>query len=287
MSSSTGQRLPNPPTTNYQLPSSIINVISIPPPLVIPNIGQSGVWSPKYITGCSLWLDAADSSQLSLSAGTSNITTWKDKSSNGWNATAAGNPVYNSTLKRVQFNGSTSYLSNLSYAINLSQRSFFLVLSENSRTNVAGVFSQIPNPRTGNDYQTTNGMTIETSSGLYFYANNGGYSSALGNTILLTQAIYNDNMNGTQGSSYLSGANTSNRSANYTAGTCAGYMLGARWAGAQSTPYLNGNINEVIVYNVPLTMYQRQQVEGYLAWKWGLVSQLPASHPYKLFPPSP
>ncbi len=281
------QKLPNPPTSTFELPSSIVNGISIPSPLAILNTGQNGIWSPKSITGCSLWLDAADSSQLILSAGTSNITSWKDKSSNSWNATAGGNPVYNSVLKRVQLNGSTSYLSNLSYAVNLSQRSFFLVLSENSRTNVAGVFSQIPNPRTGNDYQTTTGMTIETSSGLYFYANNGGYNSALGNTTLLVQAIYNDNMSGTQGSSYLSGVNTSNRTANYTAGTCAGYVIGARWAATVTTPLVNANINEIIVYNTPVTMVQRQQVEGYLAWKWRLVSQLPSNHPYKLYPPPP
>jgi hypothetical protein len=46
-----------------------------------------------------------------------------------------------------------------------------------------------------------------------------------------------------------------------------------------------GLINELIFYSVTLTTTQRQQVEGYLAWKWGLVGFLPASHPFKNSPP--
>jgi hypothetical protein len=30
---------------------------------------------------------------------------------------------------------------------------------------------------------------------------------------------------------------------------------------------------------------RRQTVEGYLAWKWGLVANLPAAHPFKNRPP--
>jgi hypothetical protein len=36
----------------------------------------------------------------------------------------------------------------------------------------------------------------------------------------------------------------------------------------------------MIVYTSPLTTSQRQQVEGYLAWKWGLQTNLPSTHPY-------
>jgi hypothetical protein len=51
--------------------------------------------------------------------------------------------------------------------------------------------------------------------------------------------------------------------------------------GQWNIAYLNGYIQEVIVYNSALSLSQYQQVEGYLAWKWGFVSQLPANHPYK------
>jgi hypothetical protein len=45
--------------------------------------------------------------------------------------------------------------------------------------------------------------------------------------------------------------------------------------------YFIGNIQEVLVYTGPITTLQRQQVEGYLAWKWGLQANLPSNHPYK------
>jgi len=45
--------------------------------------------------------------------------------------------------------------------------------------------------------------------------------------------------------------------------------------------------NEILIYTTTLTDRQRQSVEGYFAWKWGLVASLPANHPFKLFPPPP
>jgi hypothetical protein len=41
-----------------------------------------------------------------------------------------------------------------------------------------------------------------------------------------------------------------------------------------------GNIQEVIVINPGMADSDRQKVEGYLAWKWGLQTKLPRSHPY-------
>jgi len=43
---------------------------------------------------------------------------------------------------------------------------------------------------------------------------------------------------------------------------------------------------EVLIYNSYLSTNQRQQIEGYLAWKWGLQANLPANHPYFFAPPN-
>ena len=51
--------------------------------------------------------------------------------------------------------------------------------------------------------------------------------------------------------------------------------------------YLNGSVSEVLIYNTVLTLTQRQNVEGYLAWKWGLRAQLPSNHPYRNSSPLP
>lgn len=51
------------------------------------------------------------------------------------------------------------------------------------------------------------------------------------------------------------------------------------------TRTFEGDIAEVIIINSVLSVYYRQRVEGYLAWKWGLVDNLAADHPYKSVPP--
>lgn len=58
--------------------------------------------------------------------------------------------------------------------------------------------------------------------------------------------------------------------------------------------FINGNgtgqfdtsqVAEILHYNDNLTLAQCQKIEGYLAWKWGLVGNLPNAHPYKIAPP--
>jgi hypothetical protein len=39
-------------------------------------------------------------------------------------------------------------------------------------------------------------------------------------------------------------------------------------------------IGEVVYYNRVLSIFERQQLEGYLTWKWGISGSLPTSHPY-------
>jgi hypothetical protein len=62
-----------------------------------------------------------------------------------------------------------------------------------------------------------------------------------------------------------------------------GNMIGSL---AGSYDFLNGLIHEVIVYNTALTTPQRQQIEGYLAWKWDLRASMPATHPFRSILPS-
>lgn len=52
------------------------------------------------------------------------------------------------------------------------------------------------------------------------------------------------------------------------------------------------NIGDVIIYNAALNVTERQQVEGYLLWKWGLRGGntttnmvIPTTHPFYKFPP--
>lgn len=46
-----------------------------------------------------------------------------------------------------------------------------------------------------------------------------------------------------------------------------------------------GNLAEMTIYNRAPTQSEREQIEGYLAWRWGIQANLDASHPYKSAPP--
>jgi hypothetical protein len=238
---------------------------------------------PTDITGCQLWLDGADPAGTGTPpANGYTVSTWVDKA-NGKNGTATGTSTYLSG-GGINFTGS-SYFLNQTFAMNLSQRSIFIVMQETTHTGNRGILSFIPNPSSGDDVATTTGLAVETDQGLRFGGNlftGAVYLSALGNPTLLVKAIYNDNMNVRTGSGYLNGTNATNVTAGYTAGTCSGYIVGRRWP---EINYLNGVIYEIIVFNSALTTTQRQQVEGYLAHKWGLTSSLPSKHPYRPLPP--
>jgi hypothetical protein len=50
--------------------------------------------------------------------------------------------------------------------------------------------------------------------------------------------------------------------------------------------FSNSDVSEVVVSSSPITTIDRQRMEGYLAWKWGLVANLPVDHPYKSTAPT-
>ena len=61
------------------------------------------------------------------------------------------------------------------------------------------------------------------------------------------------------------------------------FQIGMR--NANTGPASSGTICESICYTGALSSNDRQRVEGYLAWKWGLGGSLPFFHPYRTLKP--
>ncbi len=269
------------------------------PVLTLPKPILSTKFNPGNISGLTLWLDASDFSTLTFTG--DNVTRWKDKSSAGKDATqstASRGPTYviDSKYKSLYFQrASTQFLEGPSL---LTSTSFgiFLVYRTVAPASTQYVFF---------DYKKGTGGTGQN------YLQHVIVSSATGGAITYSetpitlkdptaQAIttnrymycYIDSPSNTTSNFTFNGNPVTTTFTNGGIANIAtdayGYALGAlKTTSVSLTNTFDGYMNEVIVYLTEPTVIQRQQVEGYLAWKWGLVANLPSSHPFKLFPPPP
>jgi hypothetical protein len=222
------------------------------------------------VPNCSLWLDAADPSTFTLSG--SNVTQWNDKSGNGRNATVfSASPTRGSNS--VIFNGSNQGLQTSLSASDATESGFVMV--------------------TLNNFSAVNTL-LGSANG------NGGRQFRVFNTIqTIKQGVSNILTTGTNLSngqsllSYVSNLSSStithfSRGATYATGTSVAYdalrttSIGCRFG---STEFLNGDIHEILVFSRALTTFEREQIEGYLAWKWYYQINLSGTHSFFNIPP--
>jgi hypothetical protein len=245
---------------------------------------RAEVFRPTQIAGCVLWLDGADPAGTGVApANGATISTWTDKSGNGRNATTtAGTLTYSLASKSIVFNGSSYYsLPNNTFPTGNNAYSIIIVSSSTladyhwiigggvttSGQAVGCVY--YPTGIIENGWWTTN---IQTSTGIAT-ANKAGIIHCFYDSTTLT--TFFDGVSRASSSSL--GSRNSPSGPN---------LIGARLDSSAGNVIqsLVGNIYEILVFNSGLQTAQRQQIEGYLAWKWGLVANLPSSHPYKQTP---
>jgi hypothetical protein len=227
------------------------------------------LWTPALIS-TSAWYDASDESTITTDVG---VSQWDDKSGNSNDATQAvganqpttGND-YNG-LNSLYFSGGNDYL--LSTLEQLTTVTIFAVLEpEQKGVNLASL------------YLTTS--TAFDSGGCYaeteVYATGDPKATVRYGTLLpSSQRSYNGEVAGSPSvfqkgifGHWGTGLNTQNLD----------YYIGARadlWSGG----FYKGKMGELIIVPSQLSEADRQKIEGYLAWKWGLESNLPVDHPYK------
>lgn len=248
-------------------------------------VKQAPPFNPLNISGLTLWIDSVDSSTVTTSG--SSIVSVRDKSSPTRTFLASPTPPTRSTtayngLFPFQFNGS-SFLFNSTFSYTLSTRTAFLVCGERTGGNNNGFLSFAAS---GTDYNQTNAIAYESGfKGLGQYLQiiaSGLTATAIGAINTPTPfAIYGDTFGSGTENVYSNGSLIVNTSTGVVYTNSTGLYLGARMVAGSVGNYLNGIIAEVLLFNRVLTTSERQQVEGYLAWKWGLLSSLPSSHPFR------
>ena len=232
-------------------------------------------FKPTDISGCQLWLDGADPAGTGVvpSNGTV-LTSWIDKSGNAKNATGVNSPtVVTSAINSksvVSYNGSSYSYSSIAANTFPSAMIIFIVYKVNGSVSYCAPITR----STGNM-----GYPIDQYN-VTRYLNGTGLSSAWSHASATSTTIFTQVILGTGNiTEFVNGSTTSSLTSTFTYSDSASYVyIGTR---DDKVTSFNGYMCEAIVYNnASMTLAQRQSVEGYLAWKWGLQANLPGTHPY-------
>lgn len=235
--------------------------------------GGPQLWRPSHLgANLALWLDAEDAASITLNGST--VSQWNDKSGNGRNvsqATAALQPTYSATgmLGKPTLDwGTVASERVLTRAISgyAPQRYFGLAEWDgpNPFTNFGGLVTH--GPSTGivsNDRAMADNTGTGWFGSLQYHLNGDTASSTALPTI----------------SSPFLFATTFGPQTGRT-----GLFVGSDIATGSLRAWI-GKISEIIAINFVPTTQEREIIEGYLAWKWGLEANLPTAHSYRNAPP--
>lgn len=240
-------------------------------------------FTPASISGINLWLDAQVRSNVILNG--TEVSAWNDSAgTNNFTKNATGIIKYDRpgmngrpSLNFITATPTPTYLQNT--GLNLApsnQLSLFMVLSQRGTgLGNSELFYTRPDYTYFDLFNVTN-----TTGDLSLNARNQTQRGTGSNIVNSTNNIISVVLD-TTGSIYLNGSATSVSNTAFT-----GLSLNTPLNWTISAGAFKGYICEVITYPSSLNETNRQKVEGYLAWKWGLQASLPIGHPYKSAPPS-
>ena len=264
--------------------------------------GGGGPWDPSQLSTLSGWWDASDSSTLfdATSGGSTpthgtNVKRWEDKSGNGHHALQADNAgpklqVTSNTLNSssvVRFTRITNQLTTNMLEVAASSDfapdllSCMTVVRSTSNPGNSGVLGMW-NPPTGANYwflihrlpTSLNVIGLRNSSDTANHQSPATTPAVDDNDLHLFGGSMNTGGNlgcFIDGSAGPTASQPDNRSGTTT------LRIGSY--GGNGTGF-DGDIAEVVIWRSVSTA-DRENVEGYLAHKWGLAGNLPVSHPYK------
>ena len=264
---------------------------------------NSGLGAPT-ISGCVLWLDAADTT--TYIGPTTSLTGWKDKSGQGNNPTLLTSTLSGPSVVTNPNNG----LPGLTFPIT----------SGAGTSSTRGNPFLVPNLLAGTNYSMIGVVQYAPLNGATTMVAAGEWKFTFGSGLHFTNRGINATLSGTGGYTivptpetstplsphiYAISISSSTISANaitiagtdgsdtvYTTTTgpntdstaSAPFAIGSIFENLNSYYPLTGYLHELMVFNQTLTSSQLQVIEGYLATKWGLRPNLPPSHPYYSVP---
>jgi hypothetical protein len=228
-----------------------------------------GNFSPTSFPGCAMWLDGADQTSASMTLSGTSLTLWKDKSGSGNNATP-----YNTSYATVNSNGVlfASQIYTTPYTSAPSTETAFVVFNVTAATYTGFQAILGSSVNGGRQLALLNGSPlIGLLKAQIAWQNTSAFTPG---ATTLGQGFIN-------GSTAFSGVNGTYTATNTVTWSSGGFLYLGTEVSVPNGNYV-GLMCEILIYNVVLTTDQTKQVEGYLAWKWGIQGSLPSVHPYKL-----
>ncbi|MFM7534723.1 MAG: choice-of-anchor C family protein, partial [Acidimicrobiales bacterium] len=230
-------------------------------------------------TPLALWLDAADPGTFVADA--SGVSQWLDKSGNGRHASAT-DPTRRPQLDPAGFEGHPGVVftrDRMSVPVAASpgpNGTVFAVMRSSTSTDscCTGLINLDSGPTTDNPE-----IRFGLNDGSVAYWN-GTYvvSAATGADTASLQAVsFTDNAGTITGTLWRNGTAVASGSRPGPWSAPARFDLG--WY-SRIDGQRDGVVAELIVVAGPVSVAERQRIEGYLATKWGLTARLPAGHPF-------
>lgn len=250
----------------------------------------SSAFSPKSSAGCALWYDGNDPAGTGLQPSNgATVSTWSDKSGNGNHGTSGTATFQIDSLGGyINFTGSQTYtITNPNIVVNqyftifvVEQLQNFSSANNGQYTFVAGTGSSAnQNLHLRYGGTGTGGDADGSSARFGFFYNDLNCStniSAFTTNAAQPTRIWTASFVANSRILYLFSVSTGSDTNNSQVSSWTGAVVGAMTAyGGQ---YYNGKMRELMIFSGTIGTTQRQTIESYLAQKWGLISQLPASH---------
>lgn len=247
--------------------------------------GYSGTVIPPTITSLEAWYNAS----ILTGANNDSKSTWADSSGNGFTATEV-TVGFGAQLKTANING----LNTLQFDGNRKYSIATTILNGATAASWAAVFVNDNEPRSGGDFGALiDGIGSSGSDTHHPYTDQtiyDGFATTARKTVgdptpsLSSPRIAVVRSAASDFTWHLDGTLLFSTATN-TVGI-QGSGVGVRRIGAnKSDTGDNCRIAELCVFRAALTTLERQKMEGYLAWKWGLQANLPGGHPYLSAPP--
>ena len=256
--------------------------------LALAATANAALWTPAEIT-TAMWLDAADISTIAVD-GSDRVTQWDDKSGNDYHVTQGNSnrrPTYNAT----GWGGSLPELQLASYGaqkdtlgrnltagdISGSAYTLFVVLNAQSEDNEEWIHNSYttqshPAPGSEHRHQVNNGgVRVRADS------SNGGTTTG---TYMAGQQILQFTLESTSSEIRRNGAQIATTSGTFTPYDLEGdFTVNGRNSG-DGHAGMTGSVAEWIYLAENPSTADRELIEGYLSWKWGLQANLPGGHTY-------